>query len=136
MTGRPGVPLRHLIDWGSKPDSFPTSLVERCELALDRAVEHQTPETLRLLIGQHIGLEHLVPVATNLLERDLFVSGDLYEGDLLQNCLRVPPEHWVDHPEQWLELNRLLEEFDERVEVVNRHRQTFLDSNPYGAALP
>jgi len=63
-----------------------------------------TVEDLRLMIGQREGLAYLVPLALEQLEHDPMVSGDYYEGDLLQNIQRLPVKFWEQHPalgERW-----------------------------------
>jgi hypothetical protein len=42
-----------------------------------------TVEDLRLLIGQNIGLTHLLPPAVEILRADPMAAGDFCEGDLL-----------------------------------------------------
>jgi hypothetical protein len=55
-------------------------------------------EDLRLLIGQKIGLQYLVPLAIERLQVNPLASGDMFEGDLLVNLLAVPDEYWASHP--------------------------------------
>jgi len=47
------------------------------------------------MIGQSIGLEHLIPLALENLRADPFAEGDCYGGDLLQNVLSVSPDFWT-----------------------------------------
>lgn len=56
-------------------------------------------EDLRLLIGQKIGLEFLVPLALEQLVENPLVSGAYYQGDLMNAVLAVPDDFWVAHPE-------------------------------------
>jgi hypothetical protein len=56
-------------------------------------------EGLRLLIGQRIGLPHLVPLAVEVLCDDPLAEGDYYPGDLLKNVLDVDPAIWRERPE-------------------------------------
>ena len=42
---------------------------------------------------------YLVPIALEHLERDPFVEGDFYPGDLLCNVLALPPAFWADRPD-------------------------------------
>ena len=73
-----------------------------CKLPLDRL----SVEALRLLISQKIGLIHIVPIALDMLERDILSAGDLYDGDLLQAVSSVDDEFWLEHA---LLNNRLVE---------------------------
>ena len=45
-------------------------------------------EDLRIMIGQEIGLDYLIPVAVAELEREPLAEGDYYPGDLLANVIR------------------------------------------------
>ncbi|WP_052390568.1 contact-dependent growth inhibition system immunity protein [Streptomyces sp. NRRL B-24484] len=56
-------------------------------------------EGLRLLIGQDIGLPHLVPVALDLLEADPATEGDLYPGDLHDAVAGRRPGFWASRPD-------------------------------------
>jgi hypothetical protein len=92
-----------------------------------------TVEELRIMIGQGMGLPHLVPGALSLLERDPWAEGDCYPGDLLLSVIGV--EAFLASHSDWLErlvdvagsaVSRLgEEEADLRSEVVGfvtRHR--------------
>lgn len=54
-------------------------------------------EGLRLLIGQGIGLDVLVPLAVGMLRVDPFVEGDFHPGDLLEVVLQVPRNWFTAH---------------------------------------
>ena len=56
-------------------------------------------EDLRILIGQNIGLEYLVPLAAAKLRMEPLSEGNLYPGDLLQNVLRADSKFWLAHIE-------------------------------------
>jgi hypothetical protein len=85
-------------DWGDpKPDD--TGLVARCLAARRVPIGALSIEQLRMLIGQRIGLAYLVVIAIEAVERDPFVSGDLYPGDLLSALSVLPREAWTAMPE-------------------------------------
>jgi hypothetical protein len=91
-------------DWGA-PESAPTSMVARC-LALRRVPLCELgPSDLRLLLGQQIGLEYLVPKALELVADRPLQEVELYPGDLLSVLLRIDKAFWETHP---TELQRLL----------------------------
>ena len=60
------------------------------------------------MIGQEFGLEYLAPIAIEKLREDLFAEGDLYEGDLLNNALRVPTNFWQKNEILRTELTQLV----------------------------
>lgn len=65
-----------------------------------------TVENLRLLVGQKIGLKHLVPIALDILEENPLVGGHFYPGDLLNSVALAPEHFWTSHPKL---NNRLIE---------------------------
>jgi hypothetical protein len=56
-------------------------------------------EDLRLMIGQGVSLQFLIALAMENLEKNPFVEGDFYPGDLLKNVLEVGREFWMNRPE-------------------------------------
>jgi hypothetical protein len=84
--------------WG-KANREDTGLIKNC-LRLRRVpLKDFTVADLRLMIGQQIGLEFLVPLALEHLERDPLIEGSLYPCDLLVNVLTVDVGFWPSHPE-------------------------------------
>lgn len=65
-------------------------------------------EDLRIMISQKVGLEALVPVALERLERDPLLEGDYYPGDLLVAVLRAKVEYWMMHPAELETIQRIL----------------------------
>jgi hypothetical protein len=76
-------------------------------------------EDIRLLIGQSLGLEFLVPMALDHLEGHPLTAGDFYPGDLLKNVMEAPESFWNNHPELRERLVNALERALERVRKVN-----------------
>ena len=66
-----------------------SGLVSMCPQLRKKPVHDLTVEDLRVLIGQNIGVKHLLPLAMGVLRNNPLASGDCYEGDLLKatiNC--------------------------------------------------
>jgi len=70
------------------------------EPTYDSPLREFTVEDLRIMIGQNVGLPHLVPVALGRLRKDPLAEGDFYPGDLLKSMLTADPTFWREHP-QW-----------------------------------
>lgn len=95
-------------NWG-EPEEGPTGLVKKC-LALRRKPLHTfTTEDLRCMIGQQIGLHYLVPIAIDKLKENVFAEGDLYEGDLLEQVLRIDTSFWNNNELYWNQINILMQ---------------------------
>lgn len=83
-------------DWGEP--TFGSGLVIRCHELRKVPLADLSAEDLRLLIGQKIGLEHLVPLALNVLAKDPWVEGDLYPGALIWAVVQIDHSFWKEHP--------------------------------------
>ena len=92
--------------WG-KPE-YDSYLVKRCHELRKVPLNQFTTEDLRIMIGQEIGLSFLIPLALEVLNKNLFAEGDLFEGDLLINALNIDSEFWQDNKPYWETLNLLI----------------------------
>ena len=81
--------------WGEP--KYSSSLVRRCHELRKVPVGEFSTEDLRILIGQQIGLDYIVELAVEMLERDPFAQGDDYSGDLLCAVLGVDLKFWSTH---------------------------------------
>lgn len=79
------------------PANDATALDSQVRALYKKAVKELTVEDLRLMIGQGVGLEYLIPLATDLLSENPFVEGDYYPGDLLSAVMNVKDDFWVSH---------------------------------------
>jgi hypothetical protein len=84
--------------WG-EPE-WQSHLVLECHRLRRVPLREFTPANLRIMIGQSIGLEYLVPLAMQLLSSDPLLDAELYAGDLLSALLRSDAAIWSAHP-QW-----------------------------------
>ena len=93
-----------------------TNLVKTCHALRKKPIGQFTIEDLRIMIGQEIGLDYLIPVALEKLMENLFAEGHYYEGDLLENVLNVNTTFWDDNKALWQQLNALIK--DSREEII------------------
>jgi hypothetical protein len=87
--------------WGPAPEDA-TTLVAKVHELRRKPVGELTPEDLRLLLGQQVGVDVLLPRALDVLRRDPLIEGDFYPGDLLASVLRLPQSYWRQHGD-WVE---------------------------------
>ena len=67
-------------------------------------------EDLRVMIGQNIGLQYLVPLALERLQHHSLAHGDYFPpGDLLAAILRADQKFWRDHPKWRAQLQEITE---------------------------
>jgi hypothetical protein len=71
-----------------------------------------TDEDLRLAIGQDVGTGFLLPLAIERLRANPLASGDMYEGDLLNNVLRAARVFPLN-PDQVIALDCIVQRFTE-----------------------
>jgi hypothetical protein len=108
------VSLQKMKDFIAYPNP-PTRLVRRCEELLQMPLNEYSIEDIRLMIGQQLGLQYLIPLAVEKLQEDLFSEGDFFPGDLLSNVLKVDPGFWIDNRGLQAEVNKLIE--NRKVEI-------------------
>src|SRR5262245_20637492 len=94
--------------WGPAPDDA-TGLVRRCHALRSKPIDEFSVEDLRLMIGQKIGVRHLIPLALNQLAEDPLVEGNCFPGDLLSSVMRIERSFWTVNPAQAQQLHDALE---------------------------
>jgi hypothetical protein len=97
-------------------------LVKRCHELRKLPLNSFTTEDLRIMIGQQIGLDYLIPLAIEVLTIDLFAEGDFFEGDLLKNVLAIETDFWNNNKDHWITLNNLIK--DRRSEIIAHKFET------------
>lgn len=91
------------------PIEAPTNMVRRCLELCKTPLEQFSIEDLRLMIGQGFCLRYLIPLAIDHLQVDIFVQGDYYPGDLLNNMLSVEKGFWLENKKLWAQIDSLIE---------------------------
>jgi hypothetical protein len=113
----PSSDLRSLDDiegttWGPAPVDA-TALVAKVHELRRKPVGELTPEDLRLLLGQQVGVDVLLSRALDVLKRDPLTEGDFYPGDLLAAVLRLPQSYWQEHSGLAEEVKAVLDSIEE-----------------------
>jgi hypothetical protein len=83
-------------------------LIIRLTELQDTPLNTFSTEDLRIMIGQQLSLNYLVPLAIEVLSINLFAEGDLFEGDLLKNVLSIETEFWNANKNYWSQVNELI----------------------------
>ena len=78
---------------GGAPE-YDSYLVQTCNRLRGKPLIDYTVEDIRIMVGQNIGLKHLVPLALDVLGENPKAEGDFYEGDLLKALLSVEHSFW------------------------------------------
>ncbi|MFE7074640.1 contact-dependent growth inhibition system immunity protein [Streptomyces sp. NPDC057620] len=90
------------------PPADATRLVATAHALRRRPIGELAVEDMRLLIGQDVGLPHLLPLALKVLRNNPMAEGDMYEGDLLSAVLTRDPAVWTESPELGRELRAIV----------------------------
>jgi hypothetical protein len=138
MTKSPSLQDLEGDDW---PEPTHESYLVQTVYALRRKpLDAFTVEDLRIMLGQSVGINHLVPLALGQLERDPFVAGDFYPGDLLGVVMGVGAAYWRSHPAEALRMTKiaerarsLLDDRDETSEIKD-HLSALMVARPWHAA--
>ncbi len=83
--------------WGEP--TYDSHLVAECHRLRRVPLCEFSIEDLRIMIGQRIGLEYLMPLALEHLRRNPLAEGAYYSGDLLSAVLRSGRAVWQQHPD-------------------------------------
>ena len=115
----PGNTLEGLENKLYEYPEFDSYLLRTCYELRKKNLRNFTVEDIRILTGQDIGLEYLVPMAIDVLRDNIFAEGDFYEGDLLKSVLTADKTYWRNHYSEWKAVKELfdskrdeLKEFD------------------------
>ncbi|MEU0602492.1 contact-dependent growth inhibition system immunity protein [Streptomyces sp. NPDC006393] len=108
------------------PSGDATRLVATAHELRRKPIGALTVEDMRLLIGQNIGLTHLLPLALEVLRLDPMAEGDMYEGDLLVAVLTRTSEVWGKHPERERDLRLIVSELADLPPDLKRKVEEFL----------
>ncbi|MBI5817515.1 MAG: hypothetical protein HZA88_00860 [Verrucomicrobia bacterium] len=84
-------------NWGEP--TYDSHLVTECHRLRRVPLCQFTVEDLRIMIGQDICLEFLMPLALEHLRDDPLAEGAYYSGDLLSAVLRAGKDVWQHHPD-------------------------------------
>jgi len=110
---------------GSAPakPAYDSHVVQESHRLRDIPLSQLTTENLRLLIGQNIGLDHLVPLALERVEEQPLAGGDFYAGDLLVTLLRLPASFWQARQDWRRRLDLIVKPVVERYNSSSHHQQ-------------
>ena len=79
--------------------SFKSRLAMTCHCLCQKPIGDFTVEDHRIMIGQKLGLKHLLPLAIEILQDDPLARGDFFPGDLLRNVVRHGAPEFRAKPE-------------------------------------
>jgi len=114
--------------WGA--DTFGSHLTSTIHRLRKKVLSDFTIEDLRITIGQQEGLPYLVPLAIEVLKKDLFAEGDFYEGDLLKAVLTIDGKFWKENMEYWNAMASLIKAKKQKVKQMEIDTDVFYTNKP------
>lgn len=106
-------------DFGKSSDE--SHLVTTIQQLRNMPLKDFSAEDLRIVIGQNLNLDILIPLALESLKVDILTEGDFYPGDLLKAVLDCDARYWTSHREQWMTL----------IDLYTLHKSVFESDNAY-----
>lgn len=91
-------------------DGYSSNLTARCTELLSRPLNEYSVEDMRIMIGQQVGLNYLIPLALEQLHINILSEGDYYAGDLLNVVLKVDKAFWSKNSLLFKNLIQLIKE--------------------------
>jgi hypothetical protein len=82
-------------------------MMARCHALRKLPIGQLAPGDLRILIGQGIGIEYLMPLALELLFKNPLIEGDYYPGDLLSAAMSTDRAFWSLHSDERARLGQI-----------------------------
>lgn len=89
---------------------YPSYVVQKSQAARKKPISQLSHEEIRLLIGQKIGLQYVVPIALSILRENPMIAVHFYEGDLLLQMLRLSEFDWENLPAELHQFRTILRE--------------------------
>src|SRR5215510_933494 len=87
-------------DFWDEPE-FNSSLVINCHAYRKIPLNQIKPEQIRLLMGQDIGIKHLLPLALKILEDNPHFECAFFPGDLLLEVSGIKAFYWNNEKEMY-----------------------------------
>jgi hypothetical protein len=125
-------------DWGEP--TYDSHLVRTVHALRRKQIADFDVEDLRIMLGQSVGVSHLIPLALTHLERDPFVSGHFYPGDLLGVVMAIDAEYWRSHVIEATRIGRVVDrarallEGRTETEEIKTHLRRLMEAHPWQAA--
>ena len=116
-------------------EEYISGLIRRCHEYRKIPVGKLTSYELCTLIGQDIGVKHLLIFAIEILETDLIDDGGMYEGRTLECILKVKPQYWQELPNLVPRLKKAFTTQKERLEQEYSEKEIREITNQYNQII-
>lgn len=90
--------LNEIYGWEPMKPELDTYVLRTAARAMQLPLKDLSAEEIRLLIGQKVGLQYLLPLAIEILRKNPLKQASMFPGDLLAVCKRLEPDDWNANP--------------------------------------
>ena len=90
--------LNEIYGWEPMKPELDTYVLRTAARAMRLPLKDLSAEEIRLLIGQKVGLQYLLPLAIEILRKNPLKQASMFPGDLLAVCKRLDPADWNENP--------------------------------------
>lgn len=115
--------------WGDHEDE--SYLTDACRRLRKKPISQFTAEDFRILIGQDISLDILIPLAMDMLSENIMAEGHYYAGDLLVAVITCEGSFWRKNRGIWIAMLAMIDnniskiEGDDPFRIVRNHIANF-----------
>ncbi len=95
------------------PPADATRVMKSVYALRKKPIRALSPEDLRVLLTQRVGVDLIIPRALELLEQNPLLAGDFYPGDVLCAALRVDKNFWLAHDDATARLRTVIQNFEQ-----------------------
>lgn len=106
------------LEGGKWGEPLHSNLVIKCHELRKKPLKDFSVEDLRIMIGQNLSLDYLVPMALTILPDNPLAAGDFYKGDLLACVLKVDQNFWDRHPDLYYELDSIIINVKSTIDIL------------------
>lgn len=115
--------------WGDVEDE--SYLIDTCKRLRKTPISQFTAEDFRIMIGQDISLDILIPLAMDMLSQNILAEGHFYAGDLLVSVITSEEAFWKKNKGIWIAMLALIDknmaaiEADDPFKILRKHIANF-----------
>lgn len=117
--------LNEMMKQEPLPPPYETPMIERIEVACATPLKDLSVGQIALLVSQKIGLEFVMSRALCELHKSPLTYASYYQGDLLNACLDVEREFWMQQEGHWYDLNTIIEALRKTMREAEKRSENF-----------
>ena len=106
--------LNEIYGWEPMKPEQNTYVLRTAARAMQLPLKDLSPEEIRLLVTQKVGLRYVLPLAIEILKHNPMAKTCHYPGDLLEACKRLLPSDWKENSTELLHFQQIVQAAEPR----------------------